>query len=280
MRNSTITCLLQHSQSSSTKARTIRLCFLMLLSVLHSSLLAESATENTTVFSQQLNQAITQDAIRIMGGMQNLAVKRTAPVRYRLLTMNIIHADTLHQVMKMISESTQLDIRPANRIMQPTDDINTAVNGFFSPKSNLAVVITTQKNMLDIARKLSLRPVYIKALKADAATCFFAPSVDWRRIIQNALIYIRDDLSVDMINTCLHEEIIQSFGIFNDAESSDYFSFDNRVVPKTITRYDRLLLSTLYHPDIAPGTPVFQVIEKFNQRLLDTQQWQITLIDD
>ena len=85
--------------------------------------------------------------------------------------------------------------------------------------------------------------------------------------IRQALVFVRNDLSQDMVRTCLQEEIYQSFGMFNDFTGSRYYSFNNRIEPKVITRYDRALLETIYDSGFRQGAPVFMVVKKLMEKL-------------
>ena len=80
-------------------------------------------------------------------------------------------------------------------------------------------------------------------------------------------MFVSSDLAEPMLRTCLQEEIYQSFGLFNDFSGSNYFSFNNIVAPKSITHYDRTLLTSIYDPAFQPGTPVFRVTARFMELL-------------
>ena len=45
------------------------------------------------------------------------------------------------------------------------------------------------------------------------------------RRISLAVVYVRSDLDPSMLETCLQEEIYQSFGLFGDYTGSTLFSF-------------------------------------------------------
>lgn len=133
---------------------------------------------------------------------------------------------------------------------------------------NFFVVIADVAEMEAIAKAIPLRPVYQKAFaNPDAIKCFFSPFQTGYMEIKQALVFVRRDLSRAMVRTCLQEEIYQSFGMFNDFTGSRYYSFNNKIAPKVITRYDRALLQTIYEPGFRHGAPVFVVVKKLMERL-------------
>ena len=134
--------------------------------------------------------------------------------------------------------------------------------------ANFFVIFASLADMEAVARAIPLRPVYQKAFaNPDAIKCFFSPFQTGYLEIRQALVFIRDDLPRAMVDTCLQEEIYQSFGMFNDSTDSRYYSFNNRIEPKAITRYDRALLETIYDPQFRPGAPVFAVVKRLMERL-------------
>lgn len=129
---------------------------------------------------------------------------------------------------------------------------------------NFVVVLTDASTMRALAAAIPLRSLYVRALRRHPQLpCFFAPFIRARGEIYRAVIYVRHDLSADMRRTCLAEEIYQSLGLFNDYTGARYFSFNNTVAPKSITRFDRLLLRALYDPRIPFGAPVNRVVLRF-----------------
>ena len=89
--------------------------------------------------------------------------------------------------------------------------------------------------------------------------------------IRQGFVYVRSDLGEAMTRTCLQEELYQTFGLFNDASGSNWFSFNNRVEPKSITAMDKLLLQTLYSPEFRPGAPAYVVVRQFLKNLDDVE---------
>lgn len=129
--------------------------------------------------------------------------------------------------------------------------------------ANFIVIISERDSIHDIAISLPLRPVFQQATSTTEDTlCFFSPGITRDREIVRSLVYVPVDLEPAMKLTCLHEEIYQSFGLFGDHTDSYYFSFNNRVEPKVITRYDKWLLSSLYDRTISSTSFSAQVVQQ------------------
>ena len=122
--------------------------------------------------------------------------------------------------------------------------------------ANFVVIISGRKAISNIADTFPLRPVYQRAAKAtdDNTLCFFSPGISRSREIVRSLVYVQSDLNESMKLTCLKEEIYQSFGLFGDYTDSQYFSFNNQVKPKSISRYDKWLLTSLYDQSFTAET--------------------------
>ena len=133
---------------------------------------------------------------------------------------------------------------------------------------NFFVIFADVVEMEAIARAIPLRPVYQKAFSnPQGVKCFFSPFQTGYMEIRQALVFVNKDLPQEMVRTCLQEEIYQSFGMFNDYTGSTYYSFNNKIEPKVITRYDRALLETIYDSSFKQGAPVFAVVRKLMERL-------------
>lgn len=231
---------------------------------------------NVTALTTAQKGEIWEQAIHILGGNANVISRWTDAVRFTLLE-DSEHRHTTHasEVIREIADHTALPMS----ILQPQYDsvasyISTLAQ--LSPYqlqtceqqsecANFLVIITTIENMQKIAQAIPLRDVYQKALLSDqSAVCFFAP-FQGASVIRQAVVFVRSDLSQDMIETCLQEEIYQSFGLFNDYTDSVYFSFNNRVEPKEITHYDRALLEAVY--EFPPGAPAFLIAKRLISNL-------------
>lgn len=116
--------------------------------------------------------------------------------------------------------------------------------------ARFVVLVTGRRAMAAVAETLRLRRVHRRAIGAGGTPhCFFMPSVGAGPRISRALVFVDKTLALPMLNTCLHEEIYQSFGLFGDYSGSRHFSFDDVVAPKHLTRFDRALLATLYREE-------------------------------
>ena len=134
--------------------------------------------------------------------------------------------------------------------------------------ANLVVVFADHAAIGRLARQIPLRALYQRAVsQADDIACFFSPYVAADQRIRQGFVYVSTALSETMQQTCIQEEIYQSFGLFSDATRSAWFSFDNRVQPKSITLLDRLLMQTLYEERFGPGAPAFAVARRFDALL-------------
>lgn len=226
-------------------------------------------------------EQVYAEALHVLGGNVNVVSKWTAEIRYALLAGR-------EPVARRILQDTMLDVAVQTglraRAVRPEDSrastqlaaierdssYRLAVCDVREPSlcANFFVVVTDLDTMRGLAGAVPLRDVYRSSLQEDGSVhCFFSPRQNARREIVGAFVFVQDKLSPEMLRTCLHEEIYQSFGLFNDISGSQFFSFDNRVEPKRITAFDRALLASVYDPDVKPGAPVFAVAERFMQRI-------------
>ncbi|OED37125.1 hypothetical protein AB833_24545 [Chromatiales bacterium (ex Bugula neritina AB1)] len=121
--------------------------------------------------------------------------------------------------------------------------------------ANFVVIISSQSDMNRIARAYPMRPIYQKATNSkEQVHCFFSPGIAPNFEIKRGIVFVNNNLDDQMRQTCLQEEIYQSFGLFNDYTNSTYYSFNNMVEVKKITRFDKMLLSSLYDRAHPPGT--------------------------
>ncbi len=221
--------------------------------------------------------AIQEQAIHILGGNVNVTSRWITPVRFAVVTdpgeiktTSSIN-DTAQKIMRDVASITSLPLsfvsfeyqslslyldslrRSKPYQLLPCDEVNEC--------ANLVVVVTSPAIMKEIVRAVPLGDVYQEMLgRSDHAICFFAP-FQKASVIRQAMVFVRSDLSPAMVRTCLQEEIYQSFGLFSDYTDSDYFSFNNRVESKSITRYDRALLKTVYQ--FPAGTAAFVIVREF-----------------
>jgi len=252
-----------------------------MLNVLASLLCGWAVQADTPVLSKAEEGQLYDQAVHILGGNANVISRWVDPVR--LAVIGPPNEQSNAQAQTIISEiavqtglhwsSIKHDVRDANAYhvrLRNTDELDLSVCDTRAAEdcANFVVLFASVDNIKEIAAALPLRRVYQRSLdENDAVLCFFAPFQTSRQEIRQAFVYVNDELSQDMLNTCLQEEIYQSFGLFNDFTDSTFFSFNNRVEPKSITEYDRALLASVYDPSLKPGAPVFAVMERLMKRL-------------
>ena len=220
---------------------------------------------------------VWDQAIHILGGNANVISRWSAPVRFALISDDSdgVVARHMSSVFHEVSALTGLQVSEApSRYDSPAEykDGLSALKPYqLYPCdqgvgcANFLVVVSSVNTMRKIAGLIRLRDVYQKALQNESAVvCFFAP-FQGASVIRQAVVFVRDDLPVKMTQTCLQEEIYQSFGLFNDYTDSLYFSFNNRVEPKQITSYDKALLQAVY--EFSPGSPAFLVAKRLMSNL-------------
>ncbi|OED36375.1 hypothetical protein AB833_27535 [Chromatiales bacterium (ex Bugula neritina AB1)] len=214
---------------------------------------------------------LRDQAIHILGGNANVISRWIDEVRY-VLVGHPRHIPVVNKTLVEISTLTQVpvrsvDLHSADLISNEIVFRQAGVNLLCEKNTgcaNFVVVVADIAQMKEIASAAQLRRVYRRALDEENVLCFFAPFQS-ASIIRQALVFVRSDQSEAMLNTCLREEIYQSFGLFNDYTDSEFFSFNNSVEPKSITQYDRHLLRAVYK--FKAGTPAFSVVQRFMRDL-------------
>ncbi len=256
-------------------------CVLLLALVLgFTPVRAENTNGNFDVASLTEAQKgeIWDQAIHILGGNANVISRWSGPVRFALIESS--QNESTSHATAVVSEIAELTLLPLTLMSSGHGSVGSYLAALEGSKpyqllpceqlnacANFVVVVASVESMQKIASAIPLRDVYQKALASDAETvCFFSP-FQAASVIRQALVFVRDDLPADMINTCLQEEIYQSFGLFSDYTDSKYFSFNNQVQPKSITLYDRALLQAAYQ--FPPGTPAFLVAKRLMSNLED-----------
>jgi len=227
---------------------------------------------------------IWDQAIHILGGNANVISRWHGDIRYSVISYGSgrkANRERVHQVMDEVGRVADIAVHSLapkfgsfagylQAVQQSADYQLLPCASSEKSCANFVVVITSSEKMRKLANAIPLREVYRRALvdsdklDSDRAICFFAP-FQTASTIRQSLVFVRDDLPDAMIRTCLQEEIFQSFGLFNDYSGSTYFSFNNMVKPKNITRYDRALLRAVY--EFAPGTPAFVVVRRLIKNL-------------
>ncbi len=239
----------------------------------------QSAARAQEALTQQQQGQVYDEAIHILGGNVNVISRWEQDVRLRIVgsagdLSATLAEQTVAEVTQLVNRRYVLDDAPARSAQEYLAELQRSPPFTIGectkpdPCSNFVVVFASAATMKKIAEAIPLRPVYQRTFERDPTPlCFFSPFQTGYMEIRQALVYVRDDLASDMLRTCLQEEIYQSFGMFNDAGGSRFFSFNNVVAPKSITRYDRALLQAIYDPLFAPGAPVFRVVKRLMDNL-------------
>lgn len=231
-----------------------------------------SPTEQTQLYDEVLH---------VLGGNANIISRWVGDVRFASAgeASADVHAMALKTV-QAVAKDARLKVVPIQHEVRSSTEYLLAVektapsdlalcdrsNG--ESCANLVVLFSEGETMRKLADAIPLRSLYAKALdRTTDIPCFFSPFIDARMVIRQAFVYVRKDLSPEMLRTCLQEEIYQSFGLFNDVSESKFFSFNNVVEPKSITDYDRMLLRQVYDPEHKPGAPVFAVVMRMMKHL-------------
>jgi len=231
-----------------------------------------------TALSKAVQGEILDEAVHILGGNANIISRWDDKILFAQIGSDSNESRIANRVIKEVTSTIGLDLELISMMLDGNDYLArvqqsprfdlSACPETDSDCANFVIVHTNAETMLALATEIPLRPVYRESLQRSAEIpCFFAPHLIAASRIRQVLVYIREDLSSELTETCLQEEIWQSFGLFGDVTGSSYFSFDNRVVPKKITSYDRALLEAVYHPDLGPGAPVFRVLKVFMDAL-------------
>jgi len=242
-----------------------------LLTLMAAGLCCHSVRADNKVLSKGEEIQLYDEAVHILGGNANVISRWTDTVRLAVIGAPNEQSDAKAQAtVREIALQARLhwtlvthNIYDANayhgQLINSNDfELSACDSDNGDECANFIVLFASDDEIKRIAAALPLRPVYRKSLDAsDSVLCFFAPFLTRGQVIRQAFVYVNRELSTHMLNTCLQEEIYQSFGLFNDSTDSKFFSFNNRVEPKSITEYDRALLASVYHPSLRPGSPVF-----------------------
>lgn len=242
--------------------------------------LSLAAAQQQPSLSAVEQRQVYEEAIHILGGNVNVISRWQREIRLRVV--GAASAEGARRAARILAEVTAQISLPLRAVTEPPltagDYLAELARsprftlgecaGDDSSCANFVVIFSSAADMQAIAKAIPLRPVYQQAFnRGQAPLCFFSPFQTGYLEITQALVYVRDDLPARMLETCLQEEIYQSFGLFNDAGGSRFFSFNNVVQPKSITRYDKALLQAIYDPEFRPGAPVFRVVKRLMDNL-------------
>lgn len=240
-----------------------------------SSVLAQDETNRT-------EKALTQlgiESIHILGGFRNPVIRWNSVIN--LAIVGDTDPTTMAQITSVFNEISLLSGIRYTRVGHayteperylkaigdsPDHDLTLCDTTKSTQCANFVVLVISQELMHKVAVSLPLRPVFQQAsARKDNIYCFFSPNVASNLEIKQSIVWVRSNLEEPLLNTCLQEEIYQSFGLFNDFSDSHYFSFNNIVAPKKITPFDKQLLTSLYDAAFRSGTST----EAVAQQLID-----------
>ncbi len=275
-----------------------RLVLLVATTIGSCHVFAESLVDTTTppaLLEKSEYGQIFDEAVHILGGNVNVISKWLRPIRLVVVgdiewddpdvstdehygsaadyaRLVIAEVASLAKLTVAVADDSYSDantyLRALNRSAKFTLSDCADAEAADKTCGNFFVVFAEVSEMEAITKAIPLRPVYQKAFANPAGIkCFFSPFQTGYMEIRQALVFVSKDLPQEMVRTCLQEEIYQSFGMFNDYTGSRYYSFNNEIEPKVITRYDRALLETIYDSSFKQGAPVFAVVKKLMERL-------------
>ena len=90
-------------------------------------------------------------------------------------------------------------------------------------------------------------------MKPDVYCTVFSNMPGKSSIYDRAFVVIRGELPDLMRRSCLHEEIVQGFGLINDSPKARPSIFNDTEEYALLTRHDELLLRLLYDSRLRPG---------------------------
>lgn len=226
-----------------------------------------ATVESGQGMSERESNQLMAEAVHILGGFRNRVPRWTDPLRVAIVgEVDTETTQTIRSLLGQVSTLTGLDYKVLRHLYRRADQYLVAVsnlpryelavcNGFKHLEcANFLVFVTSQSTMHQITRSIPMRRVFQKATAGrDEVACFFSPGISADFVIRRTIVFVNDALDRGMLKTCLQEEIVQSFGLFNDYTGSRYFSFNNVVDEKQLTRFDRTLLTSLYDKALPTG---------------------------
>lgn len=238
---------------------------------------AEKRSANLQEFKYQL----FVETVHILGGFNGRVARWSDDIRIAVVGKLGATAETkLITLIAQLSLYTGLNIKRVKHnfkdasdylhaiSLSPAHDLTLCSRGDSSECANFVVIVTSQAVMFRITENLPMRSVYQRATAGvQDLNCFFSPHVSRDFEIQKTVIFVNSNLTDEMLNTCLQEEIVQALGLFNDYSDSHFYSFNNIVSPKQLTVHDRILLCSLYDRAYSIGSlaaPIAQQVVDYS----------------
>jgi hypothetical protein len=222
------------------------------------------------------SEQLMTEALHILGGYRSRGPRWTDTLR--VAVVGAADTETIQSIQALFGELsilTGLDYRLLQHQYAQADQYLVAVsnsprydlalcNGFKKLEcANFVVIVASQPTMHQITLSIPMRKVFQNATLSDEqVACFFSPGVSANGEIRRSIVFVNSSLDSEMLKTCLQEEIVQSFGLFNDYSGSEYFSFNNVVDVKRLTRFDKTLLSSLYDRSLPTGPMAALVVKE------------------
>lgn len=235
------------------------LCFLVWTSRVDAQVETDVSVDESRLMAESLH---------ILGGVRNRVPRWNDSIR--LAIVGVSDAGTteyIKSLVSLISLYTGLDYKVLRHSYADARQYLVAVtqsprydlalcNGYQTLEcANFIIIVSSQSTMHQIARSLPMRSVYQTATAGhEQVACFFSPGVSANFEIKRSVVFVNSELDRQMLRTCLQEEVFQSFGLFNDYSDSKYFSFNNIIDVKYLTRFDKILLTSLYDKSNPTGS--------------------------
>jgi hypothetical protein len=216
------------------------------------------------------------ESIRVLGGFRSPVVRWNRVVKLAIVgDRSTTTMRKITSIFNKISLMTGIRYKQIDHALSIPERYLEAIDGSPHPHlrlcgrsastncANFVVLVVSQELMHNIALSLPLKPIYQKATaRKNKIHCFFSPTVTSNFEITHSLVWVRNDLEEFMLNTCLQEEIYQSFGLFNDYSNSHFYSFNNIVAPKKITSFDKQLMASLYDAAFPLGASILPIAQQ------------------
>lgn len=249
----------------------VRNCCIWLLSIAlldYVLVITPVKADNSITHKDSGNKQFLVETIHILGGFNNRVPRWSGEIRIAVIgILSDSVESSLDKLLAQLSLYSGLVIRRIEHDVSgvtqyfqaisesPAYDLALCSKTNAAECANFVVIVSSQAEMYRIAQSLPMRNVFQRATaSARTVYCFFSPGISHSLEIEKSVVFINQSLSEKMKETCLQEEITQSFGLFNDYSGSLFYSFNNTVSPKMLTTHDKVLLSSLYDRAYSPGS--------------------------
>jgi len=172
-----------------------------------------------------------------------LVSKWIKPVRYMVIDASSDDEIMIENLFKNLSELTQLDIKKADKTA------NMIIT--FADKSQRSAIVQNYENTGLTGAALWVLKRWRDRTQNPCIGMLSQPSAGGN--INGAFVYIKDELKEPWRKLCIIEEIVQSFGLINDAPEARPSIFNDDQEFAELTEHDEYLLRILYSPEISPS---------------------------